>query len=273
MIPKTIHYCWFGRNPLPPLAVKCIKSWKKFCPDYKIIEWNEDNFDISSSPLYVQQAYEAKKWAFVTDYVRLFVVYEHGGIYLDTDVELIKSLSSLLNYSAYFGFETSPYIATGLGFGAEKNASVLQDLMTDYNDIPFMLDDGTCDLTPCPVRNTKVLERYGLIADGSTQLLDGNIQILSSEWLCPYYAWSGKTRRTKNTISIHWYSASWETDDYQKQKVKSVQLNKKKRRRQCIVKFLYYIRYFPNRVLHFFLGDKTYNILKRLLKQEPPHDS
>lgn len=104
-IPKVIHYCWFGHDPKPKLAEKCIKSWKKKCPDYKIIEWNEENFDISACPLYVRQAYEAKKWAFVTDYVRLKVVYEHGGIYLDTDVELKKNLDFLLNHKAYFGFE------------------------------------------------------------------------------------------------------------------------------------------------------------------------
>ena len=88
MIPKTIHYCWFSCNPKPKLAEKCIKSWKKHCPDYEIIEWNEDNFDLSTAPLYVRQAYEAKKWAFVTDYVRLKLVYDYGGIYMDTDVEL-----------------------------------------------------------------------------------------------------------------------------------------------------------------------------------------
>ena len=100
MIPKVIHYCWFGGNPKPKLAEKCIKSWKKYCPDYEIIEWNEDNFDISAAPLYVRQAYEAKKWAFVTDYVRLEVVYNHGGVYLDTDVELLKSLDSLFQFES-----------------------------------------------------------------------------------------------------------------------------------------------------------------------------
>ena len=105
MIPKIIHYCWFGRNPKPKLAEKCIKSWKKYCPEYEIIEWNEDNYDLSSAPLYVRQAYEAKRWAFVTDYIRLQVIYENGGIYLDTDVELRKSLDPLLVHQAYFGFE------------------------------------------------------------------------------------------------------------------------------------------------------------------------
>ena len=99
MIPKTLHYCWFGRNPKPELAVKCIDSWKRFCPDYEIVEWNEDNFDIDACPLYVRQAYAAKKWAFVTDYVRLKLIYEHGGIYMDTDVELKKKPDVLLGRS------------------------------------------------------------------------------------------------------------------------------------------------------------------------------
>ena len=131
MIPKIIHYCWFGRNPKPELAVKCIKSWKKRCPDYEIIEWNEDNFDISSCPLYVRQAYEAKKWAFVSDYVRLKVVYDEGGVYLDTDVELKKGLDALLAYDAYFGFEDGTHVNTGLGFGAVKGAPILKEMMQD----------------------------------------------------------------------------------------------------------------------------------------------
>ena len=184
MIPKTIHYCWFGRNPKPKLAEKCIKSWKKYCPDYKIIEWNEDNFDIASAPLYVRQAYEAKKWAFVTDYVRLDVVYNHGGIYLDTDVELLKNLDAFLTDKAYFGFEHE-YIATGLGFGAEKGAAILKELMQDYQSIPFVQQDGTQDMLPCTLRNTEVFLRHGLRQDGSEQLLDDGTHIYPMEFFCP----------------------------------------------------------------------------------------
>ena len=105
MIPKTIHYVWFGRNPKPDLAVKCINSWKKYCPDYEIIEWNEDNFNLDEAPLYVRQAYEAKKWAFVSDYVRLWAMTEFGGIYMDTDVEVLKPLDRFLQNEAFSGFE------------------------------------------------------------------------------------------------------------------------------------------------------------------------
>ena len=104
-IPKVIHYCWFGGNPLPKAAIKCIKSWKKHCPDYQIIEWNEDNYDISSAPLFVRQVFDARKWGFIADYIRLEIIYTHGGIYLDTDVEAIQSFDELLKNSAFWGFE------------------------------------------------------------------------------------------------------------------------------------------------------------------------
>ena len=133
MIPKIIHYCWFGHNHKTKLVRKCIRSWRKYCPDYQIIEWNEDNYDISSSPLFVQQAIQEGKWAFASDYVRLRVVYEHGGFYLDTDVELVKSLDELVYNKIYFGLQDkanncSIKIATGLGFGAEKRAPLLLEI-------------------------------------------------------------------------------------------------------------------------------------------------
>ena len=213
-IPKKIHYCWFGRNPMPPLAETCIASWKKFCPEFEIIQWNEDNYDLAAAPLYVRQAYEAKKWAFVTDYVRLQVVYENGGVYLDTDVELRKPLDSLLAYRAYFGFEGTEWIATGLGFGAEKGCSVLKTMMDDYQQIPFLLEDGSFDTTPCPQRNTRALMELGLKQDGSCQTLAGDIRILSCKYLCPIDPAYNIKRITPDTLSIHWYSASWysETD-------------------------------------------------------------
>lgn len=212
-IPKIIHYCWFGRNPKPELAEKCISSWRKFCPNYEIIEWNEENFDVAACPIYVQQAYEAKKWAFVTDYVRLKVVYDYGGIYLDTDVELKKGLDLLLPYSAYFGFEDDGRIATGLGFGAETGTAILAELMHDYEEIPFILKDGSLDLLPCPQRNTEVFLRHGLKQDNSWQVLDAGIQILPSEYLCPVSYKDGRMKLTKKTISIHWFSASWQLQE------------------------------------------------------------
>ena len=210
MIPRKIHYCWFGGNPLPPLAEKCISSWKKFCPGFDIIRWDEQNFDFSSAPLYVQQAYEQKKWAFVTDYVRLQVVYEHGGIYLDTDVELRKPLDPLLDNRAYFGFEDGKNVNTGLGFGAEQGHPILKELMDDYEGAAFVLPDGSFDQTPCPQRNTEVFLRHGLKQDDSMQVLNNGVRILPSRFLCPIDNRTRKMHKTKEMISIHHYSASWQ---------------------------------------------------------------
>lgn len=251
MIPETIHYCWFGRNPKPKLALKCIKSWKKHCPDYEIIEWNEDNFDISSCPLYVRQAYEAKKWAFVTDYVRLKVVYEHGGIYLDTDVELLKGLDTLLKYNAYFGFEDGFYVNTGLGFGAVKGSQILLDMMRDYETIPFVKEDGKLDITPCPQRNTEALKRYGLVQNDTRQVLDRRILILPTVVLCPLSFSTGKLRKTKDTISIHRFSATWKSKEDKR---------REKERKKALKRD--YIIHIPNRVGMKLLGDVRYIKLK-----------
>lgn len=123
MIPKIIHYCWFGGKPLPDTAKKCINSWKEYLPDFEIVQWNESNFDIHSCA-YVEQAYGTKKWAFVADYVRYYAVYHHGGIFLETDTEVIRSFDNLLNDSAYFGF--GPVNMTIPTFGAEKGHPVLK---------------------------------------------------------------------------------------------------------------------------------------------------
>ena len=209
MIPKIIHYCWFGGKPLPAAAQKCIASWKKYCPDYEIRAWTEENYEIASAPLYVRQAYEAKKWAFVSDYVRLRVVYEHGGIYLDTDVELLKNLNPLRGYSAFFGFEDALHVATGLGFGAESHSQVLANMMLDYQTIPFLLDDGSYDLTACPVRNTDALVRIGLVCRNEFQVLSGNIAVFPTEYFCPRDIHTMEICVTENTYTIHHFAGSW----------------------------------------------------------------
>lgn len=259
-IPKKIHYCWFGRNPKPELALKCITSWKKHCPDYEIIEWNEDNFDISACPLYVRQAYEMKKWPFVTDYVRLKVVYDYGGIYMDTDVELRKSLDSLLGYHAYFGFEDGKNINTGLGFGAVKGACILQELMADYQQIPFIQSDGTLDGTTCPMRNTQVFLRWGLVQDNSRQVLHKTVLILPSEYMCPIDYRTGIIKKSRNTISIHWFAASWQTSDQRKKEMEY----QRARRRKVMQDYIVHI---PNHILRKCLGEKNYDGIKTLLKR------
>lgn len=206
-IPKVIHYCWFGKGKMPKLAKKCIKSWKKYCPDYKIICHNEDNFDLTQNR-YLNEAYKAGKWAFVSDYARLKIICDNGGIYLDTDVELIKPIDDLLLTKGFMGFDEKGIVATGLGFGAEKGNKIVSEFLKDYDNIPFVLPDGSYDLTPCPDRNTEALKRLGMdIKNTSQTFMD--ITFLPDEYLCPMNYYTGKKTITENTYSIHHYSASW----------------------------------------------------------------
>lgn len=200
MIPKVIHYCWFGGNEKDELVTKCIESWKKFCPDCEIIEWNESNFDVDIND-YVNEAYSEKRWAFVSDFARLWIVYNYGGIYLDTDVEIIKNIDSVFNNDCFFCYEDDKYIATGLGFGSIKGNVVIKKLMDDYENIHFKLDNGKLDLLPCPQRNTKVLNE-----------IDKSLyQVYSKEYFCPIDYLTKKINITNNTMAIHWYGQTWMT--------------------------------------------------------------
>lgn len=153
MIPKIIHYCWFGGNPKPDLILKCISSWKKYCPDWEIKEWNEENFDVNQHP-FMRDAYAAKKWAFVSDVARLLIIYEHGGIYLDTDVELRSSIDNLTGYDGFFAFQSLIHIATGLGFGASPKHSLVQAMLEKYDNLTLTIKN----IVPCPVLNTEAIK-------------------------------------------------------------------------------------------------------------------
>ena len=206
MIPKKIHYCWFGRGEKPKLAEKCIASWEKNCPDYEIIEWNEDNFDLDFNS-YTRYCFDNKKWAFLSDFVRLVVVAEHGGIYFDTDVELLKSPHGLLQYEAFYGFENDQYIATGLGFGAEAHHPTIQAMVDVYNVLSNQAPESYT-MKSCPVHNTQALLGFGLRLDGTRQNVAG-AEILPADWFNPYDDPTGRLNRTENTVSVHWYSKSW----------------------------------------------------------------
>ena len=203
MIPKKIHYCWFGRGEKPKLAKKCIESWKKYCTDYEIVEWNEDNFDINQNE-YTKYCYENKKFAFLSDYARLMVVYKEGGIYFDTDVEVVRSFDDLLNNKAFVGFETDEYVNTGVGFGAEKNNPVIEQMIREYDK----LSDGKSGTIGCPILNTEALKKSGLKLNGQTQSLK-DVTVYSAEYFNPYDAPTGRLSKSENTYSIHWYAASW----------------------------------------------------------------
>ncbi len=206
MIPKTIHYCWFGGKEKPKLAVKCINSWKKYCHDYQIKEWNESNFDVYQNA-YTTYLYDNHKYAFLSDYARLKVVYENGGIYFDTDVETIKSFDEMLKYKAFYGFENDSFVASGLGFGAVKGHESLKK-MIDYYDNIHSDNEGNYPLIGCPIINTEVLEKLGLIRNGKKQMVNDTL-ILESDYLNPYDDPTGTLNITENTLSIHWYAKSW----------------------------------------------------------------
>lgn len=206
MIPKKIHYCWFGRNEKTKTMLKCIESWKKYCPDYEIIEWNEDNYDFKSIP-FVNDAYKVGKWAFVSDYARLDIVYNEGGIYLDTDVEIIKSLDPLLCLEGFAGFEGDDAVATGLGFGAEKGHPMVKALMDDYLNREFPKDGNYISIA-CPVINTEVFLEYGLQPNGEKQTIN-KMTIFPKDYFNPKNNQTYITEITENTYSIHHYDASW----------------------------------------------------------------
>lgn len=206
MIPKIIHYCWFGGNPLPDLAERCIQSWKQYCPDYELVEWNEKNYDISSAPLYVQQAYEAKKWAFITDVVRLFALYQFGGIYMDTDVEVVKPLDRFLEHAAFSGFEDEVTIPTGI-MAAEKGHPLIGQLLAYYDDRPFLVN-GAPDLTPNVVMITEHLSERGFCPNDSLQEVAG-LTLYPHDYFCPCDYRTYRITRTENTHTIHHFAGSW----------------------------------------------------------------
>lgn len=211
MIPKKIHYCWFGRNPKPKLAEKCIKSWQKYCPDFEIIEWNEDNFDVASAPLYVQQAYEHGKWAFVTDYVRLRAMTVEGGVYMDTDVELVKTLTPFLKHEAFGGFEAPDRVCTAV-MACQAGFPLFREFMAHYDDMSFLNEDGSLNVTTNVDTVTEILHKYGLAGNGQTQTVAG-FTLYPSEVFSPVSFESGQLHRTRRTVGIHWFSGSWYTEE------------------------------------------------------------
>lgn len=210
MIPKVIHYCWFGKKPLSKSAKKCIASWKKFLPDYEIVEWNETNFDINSI-VYVKQAYDEKKWAFVSDYVRFYVLYNFGGLYFDVDVELIKPIDDLINNGAFFGRECKEdgsSIAPGLGMASPPGLELYKEVLDSYTDNCFFNEDGTHNTYTIVQRLTDILEKKGFSNLADEIVFFDDVWIYPSEFFCPMN-YCGELRITENTRSIHYYDSSW----------------------------------------------------------------
>jgi len=209
LIPKKIHYCWFSGNPIPQKLQKCMDSWKQFCPDYEIIRWDESNYDIHRSP-YMEQAYAQKKWCYVSDYARLDILHQHGGIYLDTDVELIRNLDELLYQPAFCSMEKWGTINTGGGCGAQAGNPVVWVMLDFRAHFSFLQGDGITNQMTCGYYETLPLIQAGLRPDSTTQIIaNGEMTVYSPDFFLPFDYVSGKTNFTKNTFSIHHYSGTW----------------------------------------------------------------
>ncbi len=256
-IPKIIHYCWFGHNEKPASVLKCIKSWQKYCPDYEIIEWTEDNYDINAN-LYCKQAYENKKWAFATDYARLDIVYKYGGVYLDTDVEVIRPIEDLLKHKCFIGRQHGFQVNTGAGFGAEKGHPLIKIMLDDYQNIPFIKENGEMDLWTCPHRNSQWLFKNGMKFDDSYQeICDASIYPI--EYFSPKDAYSREVSKTKNTYSIHHCDGSWSESE--------TKYNHAKRYIQIkLKKILDFIIHIPNMIIKFLLGNTRYEKFKHKIR-------
>lgn len=220
MIPKIIHYCWFGGKPIPAEYQRYIDSWHKVMPDYEIKRWDESNYDVHKNQ-YMSDAYKEKKWAFVSDYCRLDVVYQEGGIYLDTDVEVVKAFDDLLSEEMFCGFEIrdpkgykrgqeiEESVAFGLGFGAIKKHPILKEILEFYETLHFYNSDGSLNLVACPRYQTEILCKHGLIPNRETQRFDGGIAF-SPEYFCPQSNVTDEMLMlTEKNYSIHHFTVSW----------------------------------------------------------------
>lgn len=254
MIPKVIHYCWFGGAPKPKSMLRCIRSWEKYCPDFEIREWTEKDFDVTQNE-YARQAYEEKAWGFVTDYVRLWILYHHGGIYMDTDVQVIRDLTPLLEHKVYVGFERDEFVNLGHGFGAEKGHPFIKAHMEMYDTLRFRNEDGTLNKLPIPHYTTRCLREYGLQTDcGTVQQLQ-DIVVYPKEYFSPKSFLTGELTVTPNTYSIHQFDASWFDDRQQEEKRTRWKKAKKKARKAKLKSWLCKL-----------LGEECFDALKRRLR-------
>lgn len=207
MIPKIIHYCWFGGKAKPRDVERNLSTWHKYCPDYIIKEWNEKNYDIHINR-YCEDAYENRQWAFVSDVARLYALVHEGGIYMDTDVEVVKSFDDLLDNRAFLGFEGTKWIATS-AMGTEPNNPILKYFFESYNSRSFIKQDGNLDRTTnVEVLTNLLVEKQNLLLNGQYQSLE-YFDIYPTDFFTPYDYINGKMNLTENTHSIHWFNQSW----------------------------------------------------------------
>ena len=211
MIPRTIHYCWFGRGEMPQLAMDCITSWHKYMPDWDYKLWNEDNFDVDSVP-YTKEAYAARKYAFVTDYVRLYALSVEGGVYMDTDVEILKPLDDLLHLQAFTSYEGSKHKppVTGL-MASEAGGQWVEEQLHAYDGLHFCREDGTLDTTTNTQRISAIMKANGFVSDGEKRQYK-DLTVFPSEYFCPHQT-TGEYLLTENTYCNHHFMGSWNSMD------------------------------------------------------------
>ena len=220
MIPKIIHYCWFGRGEMPEEAKRCLESWHKYLPDYEYRLWNEDSFNINSNK-FVKEAYHSRKFAFVADYVRLFALYTEGGIYMDTDVEVLRPLDEFLLYPAFSGFEVDEAIPTGI-MGAEKGNTWAKRELQYYETQSFILPNGAYNTKPNVQIITEHALKLGFVPNNQFQIINEELAIFPKDYFCPKSYYDGKIRLTDNTYTIHHFAGSWKKDDKLLNKLKKM---------------------------------------------------
>ena len=259
MIPKIIHFCWFGDNPYPEIVEECMASWKKYCPDFEIRRWDESNFDLNSCE-YAKEAYAAKKWAFVADYARVCILYNEGGIYLDTDVEILKPLNDLLNHDAFMGFEHGFGVNSGLIAGAIARIPVFKEHMELYENMTFKKENGTLNLKSCVEYTTEILKNYGLVLENRQQCVAG-ITIYPKEYFCPQNQYTGKVQITSKAYTLHKYIGTWADETV---------IYGKRLKTECLDScglfvgiLLYVIKY----SVYVFKKDGIYSLVKKIIRK------
>lgn len=249
MIPKKIHYCWFGGNSLPDELKTYIDTWKKYCPDYEIIEWNETNFDVNKYR-YSKEAYQNKKWAFVSDVARLDIIYNYGGIYLDTDVEIVKSFDPLLSLKGFIGGEDKYDLNTGAGFGAEKNHPIVLENLKEYSNLS-LVHHGKLNGITCVELTTRVLKRHGYKKAVGINTYS-NMTVFPVEYFSPLKLSSNKLKITNNTYSIHYFTTNWKKrSDFKK----------------VIVRRTVFLKKYIRRNIDDIFGEGTYSRIKIKFKK------
>ena len=208
-IPKKIHYCWFGGNPLTELGERCLESWKKFFPDYEIIEWNESNYDVNKLT-YIKEAYDEKKYAFVSDFARFDILYQYGGVYFDTDVEVIKDMRDIIERGAFAGLESPGDINAGLGLACSAQCNLVKEVIDSYKADCFINEKGELNLKTVVTRVSEIFEKHGLTKENAIQKVE-EFTIYPVDYFGPKDIQTYVLNITENTRSIHHYDGSWAT--------------------------------------------------------------